>query len=180
MIAIRIYYQRKVLPDRDQTTIKGNPLKLIPGAIAALVTLIFGFEYIFAQGTFSFAYIVEYPFWLRWLGVLMLIVGISLLWAAHHHLGRSFHSLVVLKDEQAFIDTGPYRWVQHPIYTAYLLNYIGGGMLSANIILTIVPAFFFAMMICLRIGEEEEVLIEKYGDRYREYMGRTGRFLPYV
>jgi protein-S-isoprenylcysteine O-methyltransferase Ste14 len=26
--------------------------------------------------------------------------------------------------------------------------------------------------------KEEEMLIEKFGDEYREYMKRTGRFLP--
>jgi protein-S-isoprenylcysteine O-methyltransferase Ste14 len=33
-------------------------------------------------------------------------------------------------------------------------------------------------MVYLRIGEEEAVLIEKFGDEYRAYMKKTGRFLP--
>ena len=180
MMTIRIYYQRKVLPERKRTTVKGNPLGLIPGAIAALVTFTFGLEYIFAPGTFSFACAIEYPVWLRWVGVIMLVLGISLLGAAHHHLGRSFHSLVALKEGQVLVDTGPYRYIRHPIYTAYILNYVGGGLLSANWILTLFPVFFFALMICFRIGEEEEMLIEEFGERYREYMRRTGRLLPFM
>jgi protein-S-isoprenylcysteine O-methyltransferase Ste14 len=216
MFTIRIYYQRKIRSEQLFTEERGSRLRLIPGAIAAFVTIVFSLEYIFAPGTFEFAYILEFPTWLRWVGVLMLIIGISLLWAAHHHLGKSFHSLVVLKEDQVLVESGPYKWIRHPIYmwaahhhlgksfhslvvlkedqvlvesgpykwirhpiyTAYFLNYIGGGLLAGNWVLTFVPVFFFGLMVYLRIGEEEAVLIEKFGDEYRAYMKKTGRFLP--
>lgn len=178
MFTIRIYYQRKIRSEQLLTEERGSRLRLIPGAIAAIVTIMFGLEYIFAPGTFEFAYLIEYPTWLRWLGVVMLTFGISLLWAAHHHLGKSFHSLVVLKEDQVLVESGPYKWIRHPIYTAYFLNYIGGGLLAGNWVLTFVPVFFFGLMVYLRIGEEEAVLIEKFGDEYRAYMKKTGRFLP--
>jgi len=178
MFAIRIYYQRKIKSEQALTKEYGNRLRLIPGAIAALVTIVFGFEYIFAPGTFEFAYLIEYPTWLRWVGALMLAIGISLLWAAHFNLGKSFHSLVVLKEDQVLIESGPYKWIRHPIYTAYFLNYIGGGLLAGNWVLTFIPTFFFGLMIYLRLGEEEAAMIEKFGDDYRQYMERTGKFIP--
>ena len=107
----------------------------------------------------------------------MLSIGIGLLWAGHHHLGKSFHSLVVLKEEHALVKSGPCKWIRHPIYIAFLLNYIGAGLLSANLILTFVPAFFIGLLVLLRIGEEEAMLVEKFGDNYHDYMKRTGRFL---
>ncbi len=119
--------------------------------------ILLSFEYIFAPGTFEFAYLIEYP---TWLGVVILVFGISLLWAAHHHLGKSFHSLVVLKEEQELVKGGPYKGVRHPIYPAYFLNYIGGGLLAANWVLTFLPVFFFRLTVYLRIGEEEAVMIE--------------------
>lgn len=180
MFAIRIYYQRKIKPEQSLTQVRGSRLRLIPGAIAALVTIVFGLEYIFAPGTFEFAYLIDYPTGLRWVGALMLAIGISLLWAAHYSLGKSFHSLVVLKEDQVLIETGPYKWIRHPIYTAYFLNYIGGGLLAGNWVLTFIPTFFFGLMIYLRLGEEEAVMIEKFGDDYRHYMERTGRFLPKI
>ncbi len=69
--------------------------------------------------------------------------------------------------------------ISHPIFTAYLLNYIGDGLLSANLILTFVPAFF-GLMVLLRIGEEVAVLVEKVGDNYRDLMKRVGRFSPKI
>ena len=180
MFAIRIYYQRKIRSERLHTEERGSRLRLIPGAIAAFVTIVFGLEYIFAPRTFEFAYLIEYPTWLRWVGMLMLIIGIGLLWAAHHHLGKSFHSLVVLKEDQVLVESGPYKWIRHPIYTAYILNYVGGGLLAGNWVLTFVPVFFFGLMIFLRLGEEEAVLVEKFGDNYRDYIKRTGRLLPKI
>jgi protein-S-isoprenylcysteine O-methyltransferase Ste14 len=68
--------------------------------------------------------------------------------------------------------------IRHPIYTAYLLNYAGGGLLSGNVVLTVVPVLMFAIMISIRMGQEENVLVEIFAQKYREYMNRTGRLLP--
>ena len=180
MFAIRIYYQRKIKSEQSLTQERSSRLRLIPGAIAALVTIVFGLEYIFAPGTFEFAYLIEYPTWLRWMGALMLFIGIGLLWSAHHNLGLSFHSLVVQKEDQVLVESGPYKWIRHPIYTAYFLNYIGGGLLAGNWVLTFIPIICFGLMIYLRLGEEDAVMIEKFGDNYRHYMERTGKFLPKI
>ena len=180
MFAIRIYYQSKVLRDKGKIEVKEGSISLIAGSIAALTTLVFGFEYIFFRGFFAFAYALNYPLWLRWLGAAILAGGILLLWAAHHHLGRSFHSLIVSKEEHVLVDTGPYRWIRHPIYTAYLLNYFGGGLLAGNLVLTFVPVTMFSILVLLRMGKEEEILTDLFWERYTEYMGRTGRLLPKI
>ena len=180
MFAIRIYYQSKVRGDLRRSEMRDSGLRLIPGSIAALVTLIFGAEYIFFPGTFSWAYLIHFPFWLRYFGAALLIAGISLLWLAHYHLGKSFHSFVVLKEEQALVEGGPYRFIRHPIYTAYFMNYIGGGLLASNWVLAIIPVVFFGLFIALRIDGEEKVMVEKFGDKYVHYMEHTGRFLPRI
>lgn len=178
MTAVRITYQKKNLSERQQESIKGNPLALIPGAIAALTTIIFGIEYIFAPGTFKFAYVLKYPDWIRWVGLVMLFLGNALLWSAHYHLGRSFSSFIAFKEQQEFIETGPYRYIRHPIYTAYVFSYLGGGLLASNLILTFVPPICFVVMVALRIHEEETMLITEFGESYVSYMKRTDRFFP--
>jgi protein-S-isoprenylcysteine O-methyltransferase Ste14 len=178
MFTIRIYFQSKVLHEKRDINIQENKLSLVAGSIAALTTLIFGAEYIFFQGAFEFTYILDYPDWLRWLGVITLAVGITLLGLAHYHLGKSFHSLVVSKEEHQLVTSGPYRWIRHPIYTAYLMNYIGGGLLASNLVLTFVPVIFFSLMISNRIPREEAVMQEEFGRDYIILESRTGRLLP--
>jgi len=178
MFGIRIYFQSKVLHEKRGIDIKENTLSLIAGSIAALTTLVFGAEYIFFPGTFYFTYLLVYPDWIRWLGVLLLAVGITLLGSAHYHLGRSFHSLVVSKDEHQLVTSGPYQWIRHPIYTAYLMNYIGGGLLTANLVLTFVPVIFFGFMIINRIPREEQIMREEFGQDYLDLEKRTGSLFP--
>ncbi|MGC9349559.1 MAG: methyltransferase family protein, partial [Anaerolineae bacterium] len=174
----RIYYQSKAL--RDKVEIHEGSISLIAGSIAALTAVVFGLEYIVYPGLFSFAYVLRYPDWLRWLGVTALGGGILLLWLSHHHLGRSFHSLVVSKEDRVLVKTGPYRWIRHPIYTAYLLNYVGGGLLSSNLVLTFVPVTMYAILVGIRMQKEEEMLHGEFGREYSEYMERTGRLLPRI
>lgn len=109
MATIRVCFQSKVLSDKRRIEIKEDSLSLIAGSIAALTAIVFGAEYLFCPGLFSFAYILHFPDWLRWLGALALAGGITLLGLSHHHLGRSFHSLVVSKEEHVLVKTGPYR-----------------------------------------------------------------------
>ena len=178
MLGIRVYYQHKVLHGGNKLQIRENAVSLAAGSIAALTTIVFGVEYIFFPGTFSFAYSLTYPLWLRWLGAVILTVGISILWMAHHHLGLNFHSLVGSKEEQSLVQSGPYRWIRHPIYTAYILDYIGGGLLAGNLVLTVVPVVMFTIMIAMRMGREEAVMREKFGEAYDAYTQHTGRLLP--
>jgi protein-S-isoprenylcysteine O-methyltransferase Ste14 len=180
MMIIRFYYQSKVLRDKREIKIKENSIGLVAGSIAALTTIVFGLEYIFFPGSFSFAYVLRYPNWIRWLGGLALAGGIALLGVAHHHLGKSFHSLMVSKENQVLVETGPYRWMRHPIYTAYLLSYIGGGLLSSNWVLTVVPVLMYAIMVVIRMGKEEKIMEEQFGQRYIEYEKKTGRLLPRI
>ena len=180
MTGIRVYYQLKVLHDKEKIEIKERGPSLVAGSMAALTTLVFGAEYIFSPGYFCFAYVMSYPDWLRWLGGLILAGGITILGIAHHHLGKSFHSLVVSKENQVLVETGPYQWMRHPIYTAYLMSYVGGGLLSSNLILTIVPVIMFATLVAIRMGKEEAVMKEQFGLKYIEYMKRTGRLVPQI
>jgi protein-S-isoprenylcysteine O-methyltransferase Ste14 len=178
LFSIRIISQLRARRGRGKVEIREKSLSLIAGSLAALVTILFGAEYIFFPGTFKFAYLVKYPEAIRWVGAFLLFLGITLLGTAHFHLDKSFHSLVVTTEGQRMVKRGPYQWIRHPIYSAYLLNYLGGGLLASNIVLTFVPAIFFSILVALRVNTEEQAMLEQFGDEYREYMKRTGRYLP--
>jgi protein-S-isoprenylcysteine O-methyltransferase Ste14 len=180
LFAIRIYFQSRVLHEDREIKIQENKLSLVAGSIAALSTLIFGAEYLFFRGAFSFAYILDFPGWLRWLGAILLFLGISLLGSAHYHLGKSFNSLVVAKEGHQLVTSGPYRWIRHPIYTAYLMNYVAGGLLASNLALTFLPVIFFSLMIINRIPREESLMREEFGQDYLDLEAQTGRLLPKI
>jgi protein-S-isoprenylcysteine O-methyltransferase Ste14 len=178
MFGIRVFSQLRARRWRGKVEIRETSPSLIAGSIAALVAIVFGAEYIFFPGTFNFAYALKFPLALRWIGAFFLLIGITLLGVAHYHLDKNFNSFVVTMEGQKLVTSGPYRWIRHPIYTAYLLNYLGGGLLAGNLILTFVPTILFGILVALRVKPEEGAMIEQFGNEYRDYMKRTGRFLP--
>ena len=178
MMAIRVYYQAQVRTEAGRAAAKDSGPSLLFGAVAAVVTLAFGIQYIFFPGTCRWAYTIRYPDAARWAGVVLLCGGEALLALAHHHLGKNFYSLVRVREGHALVESGPYRWIRHPIYTAYVMNYVGGGLVSANLVLTFVPVLCFGAMIALRVGDEERTMMEAFGEEYEAYMRHTGRFLP--
>ena len=178
LMCIRFYYQSRIYREKRKVQIREGGLSIIAGVVAALTAIVFGAEYLFSPGTFSFAYVLRYPDWLRWLGALLLFGGIALHAAALHHLGQSFHSLVVAKEQHVLVQSGPYRYIRHPIYAAYLLSYLAGGLLASNWVLTFVPVTADAILAAVRMPQEEEVMEEVFGEQYVEYKNRTGRLLP--
>lgn len=177
LMSIRIFYQRKAQEHGGQAQVQQQSASLFLASAAALTNIVFGLAYLLRPGAFRWAY-ASYPAGLRWAGAGLLAMGTSLLWAAHRHLAENFSGIVVLREGQQLVQSGPYQVIRHPIYTAYLLNYIGGGLLSGNWLLTLVPAGLYAGMAALRMPQEEALMRETFGEEYEAYMERTGRLLP--
>lgn len=79
-----------------------------------------------------------------------------------------------------FVESGPYRWIRHPIYTAYIINYVGGGLLAGNWVLTLIPVLLFGVLVALKVENEEQAMLEQFGQVYADYKQRTGRLLPFI
>ena len=114
----------------------------------------------------------------RWLGVGLGLVGILFLLWVHHTLGKNFSVPGVMKEKQALVTIGPYRWVRHPMYTALFLVTLVYFLISSNWFIGLVWIGWIVGTVATMIRDEEAALIEKFGDEYRAYMQRTGRFLP--
>ena len=120
---------------------------------------------------------LQIPIGLRWLGTVLEVVGISLLYWALHNLGKNLTDTVVTREKHTLVTVGPYRWVRHPLYVVFLTLSIAFSMVASNWAMGLAAVLAF-IVIAARTSIEEEMLVERFGDEYREYMGRTGRFLP--
>jgi protein-S-isoprenylcysteine O-methyltransferase Ste14 len=113
----------------------------------------------------------------RWLGAPVGVCGWLLMLWMFRHLGTNITDTVVTRKEHTLVTTGPYRWIRHPLYCAMLLLVAGASLLSANWFVPLVGAATFTLLV-IRTGKEEANLLARFGDAYRDYMSRTGRFLP--
>ena len=120
---------------------------------------------------------VTLPGWLRWTGVgLALIAGWLLVWM-FRTLGPNLTDTVVTRKEHTLVTTGPYRWVRHPFYTSAGLLVLASSLIAANCFFLVAGCLMFLLLL-IRTRKEEENLIARFGDDYRKYMERTGRFVP--
>jgi protein-S-isoprenylcysteine O-methyltransferase Ste14 len=175
---IRVYFQSKIRRDPTRFNFTEGAVSLVFGGVAAIVTIVLGVEYLVFPGTFAFAYALPVPEIVRWVGVVMLAMGIGALGTAHFHLGLSFSSFVGSKEGHRLVQSGPYRRIRHPIYLAYLLSYLGGGLAAGNWVLAFIPFACFCVVVCIRMPMEERILMDLFGEKYAAYMQRTGRLWP--
>ena len=97
------------------------------------------------------------------------------LWARITFGRRSYH-VGANPTEGGLVETGPYRYIRHPIYTALCL-FTGAGA-AAHLSWKTGLAFGVILLFSLiRIFCEESLVSERYPE-YTEYSRRTSRMLP--
>jgi protein-S-isoprenylcysteine O-methyltransferase Ste14 len=117
------------------------------------------------------------PLWLRWLGVGVCAFAAALTLWTMHRLGTNLTDTVVTRREHTLVTHGPYRWVRHPFYDSAALFVAGIAALAANWFILATGVFAIGVLVA-RTRIEEEKLLARFGDPYRAYVARTGRFLP--
>ena len=84
---------------------------------------------------------------------------------------------VITHEDHELITSGPYRLIRNPLYTAGGLIFSGLGLVAASWFL-IGGAVLALVLVRLRLPKEEAQLEDRFGQEYRDYAGRAGRFLP--
>jgi protein-S-isoprenylcysteine O-methyltransferase Ste14 len=176
-VAHRGYHVRK--HGKEQDTLKkreeGSVTKLagilgVLGFIAILVYVIDPNLLVWAS--------LSLPLWLRWAGVSIALLGFALLQWAQNTLGENWSDTPRMIKEQTLITSGPYQSIRHPIYTAFLLIMGSTLLISANWLIGFSWVGMTVLETASRIGFEESLMLEYFGDQYRDYMKKTGRLLP--
>lgn len=120
---------------------------------------------------------VALPRWLRWTGVgLGIPAGFLLIWTLRS-LGRNLTDTVVTRKEHTLVTGGPYRLVRHPFYLSAALAIAAIALAAANGFVSGTGALAL-VLIAIRTRKEEKLLLARFGEDYRRYMERTGRFVP--
>ena len=119
------------------------------------------------------------PEWARWLGVgLGIVCAFGVYWL-FSSIGTGITPTSATRTEHKLVTGGPYRWIRHPLYTFGSSMFIAFGLMADNWFIALLGILAFIAM-ASRTPKEEANLIAKFGDEYRDYMKRTGRFLPKI
>ena len=177
-VAISVYYRRKADKETGETLSRsadGNAMMTVI-RIFGLILWLTPLVYLVNPNWLAWSKI-GLPEWVRWIGVglgALCVPGIYWLFSS---IGAGITPVSATRREHKLSTTGPYRWVRHPLYSIGSTFYVSLGLIADNWFLILMGALAFIAM-AVRTPREEENLIEKFGDEYREYMRRTGRYLP--
>lgn len=81
-----------------------------------------------------------------------------------------------MPEDHKLVTWGPYRYVRHPSYLAYCILFLGLPLTWLN--LFAVPCLIGVPGYYNLVGNEEKILVERFGEEYRKYQEKTGKFLP--
>jgi protein-S-isoprenylcysteine O-methyltransferase Ste14 len=118
------------------------------------------------------------PMALRWLGVALLFPALAFFAWSFRSLGTNYRGGVGLYDSHELVTTGPYLWIRHPIYLAFIGIMLLVLLVSANWVLGLSGLFLVVSIAAARIPVEERQLRARFGPAWEDYRERTGRLVP--
>lgn len=123
---------------------------------------------------------VDLPPWAHWLALGLAEAGTVLLLWVQQSLGVQLSGTLHLRDDHQLVQIGPYARVRHPMYTAFVLQFTGLGLLVGSLPLLAVLLATQAWTIGWRLPAEEQSLHAQFGDTWTAYRRRTGALTPWT
>ena len=114
------------------------------------------------------------------MGISVMLLGIAFRWYSAGILGKYFTFDVTIQTGQTVIEVGPYRYLRHPSYTGALLTLLGFGLAVGNWLGLAAAMASMGLAYSYRIPIEERALTTAFGDKYKQYMKRTWRLVPFL
>ena len=109
-----------------------------------------------------------------------MVAALLLFWRSHSDLGENWSRTLEIRKGHQLVTHGLYRWIRHPMYAAIWLLRLAQGLLLQNWLAGWSTFVAFAVMYFVRISEEERMMGDFFGQKYSDYMRRTGRLFPRV
>jgi protein-S-isoprenylcysteine O-methyltransferase Ste14 len=176
---IRIEYYRRARKANYKTVIEEKRRYAIWLSVFICYEVLTFFAYVLFPEVLAWG-ALPFPAWLRFAGAgLGMVALIWFVWI-HRTLGNNLSARIRIKDSQYLVTDGPYRWVRHPMYTAFYILHIAAFLLTANWFIGVTWIVGLTAIILLRVSREEAMLVARFGEEYSSYAENTGRFLPRI
>ena len=155
---------------KDHLPILGvGPLYVITIVLITIISIIFSATRFIPVITFTN---------MRWIfiliGILCFIIGITL-WLRAVIIDRL--DAHIIKNE--LVTTGVYAYVRNPVYSAFMFVCTGVLLIYGNLVLLLLPIFYWGFMTVLMKSTEEKWLEDLYGQEYIQYLQRVNRCIPW-
>lgn len=116
----------------------------------------------------------------RWLPLVFVIIGFGFTWWARLHLGRLWSGRVARKTAHRIVETGPYAFVRHPIYTGLCLAALATALERAALT-PLLGTVLVSLGFTLKARLEEDFLRQELGvEAYDAYARRVPMLVPFT
>jgi protein-S-isoprenylcysteine O-methyltransferase Ste14 len=127
------------------------------------------------------------PFWRRSPAVWQLAASIVsfalacvLSWTGAAALGKHLRVDAVVGEDHRLVQTGPYRFVRHPIYASMLGVLLGTGVVLSPLWMLPIAVAIFLAGTEIRVRIEDGLLAARFGEEFLKYQRSVPAYLPFV
>ena len=182
VLAMRVYFAIRVrqagerlLPDREAVRREGLGMFI---ARTALFFLLLAWLVLYTWNPPWLGVLaIPLPPWLRGAGFGLGLASVVFWTWVQAVLGTHWSAQLQLREEHHLVTAGPYARIRHPLYTAMFGFGLGLALVSSNWVF-VGLALLIVAGTAARVPREEHMLVEEFGEEYRAYVRRTGRFFP--
>jgi protein-S-isoprenylcysteine O-methyltransferase Ste14 len=115
-----------------------------------------------------------------WAGVGLCLIGLLVRAWGMLTLAGSYTRTLRTRSDQRLVTAGPYRWVRHPGYAGSISVWVGAALAFHSWLAAVIVAALMLFAYGWRIRTEEQMLLDHFGEVYRNYAAHTSRLLPGV
>lgn len=171
------YFRRKADQNDQKTNFKEeNQILLIFRNIGALLMYGSILVYLIHPPLIGWAQI-DLPLSLRWAAIGVMALLVPAFYWLFSNIRNNITPTVSIRKEHQLVTSGPYRWIRHPLYTFGFIFILAIAVAAANWFIIGIGLLTF-IPLAMRTPLEEQKLQDTFGDAYREYKQKTGRYLP--
>lgn len=116
---------------------------------------------------------------IRYPGLVLFALGFVVMVWTEAALGRQFSIQVTLQEGHRLVTNGPYRYVRHPHYLGIIVFNTGIALVFRSWLALVLMAAL-TLVLLWRIGDEERLMHEGFGDQWEAYAKRSWRLIPFV
>lgn len=115
---------------------------------------------------------------LKLIGAVLVTAGVVLYGLALPAMGDSWRLGIDRKSPGRLMTAGVFAWTRNPIYLAFDLLAAGTFLVQGRLVFLLL-AIVIVLAMHEQVRREERFLTEQFGDEYRDYCARTGRYVTW-
>jgi protein-S-isoprenylcysteine O-methyltransferase Ste14 len=113
------------------------------------------------------------------IGLGVQLAGMLFYFWSRTYLGRLWSGRITIMQGHHLVETGPYRFLRHPLYTGFIGMFVGTAVVSGQY------HALFGIALCLiayarKIRMEEAALRAEFGEAFDVYRRNRWAFIPWV